>query len=121
MTALRFSLALLALGLASPGVAQPLPAAIAGGSVGERFDGYMGFAVPPTPEVRRQVNAINIKRRILYIQLAAGKNTTADQVGMLTACELFSRLPTGQSYQLSDGVWRRLGAGEPRPQPDYCR
>jgi uncharacterized protein YdbL (DUF1318 family) len=106
---------------AAPAAAQPLPNAIAVGTVGERFDGYMGFAAAPAADVRRQVNAINIKRRNLYIQLASGKNATAELVGLTTACELFSKLAVGQAYLLQDGVWRRRAAGQPAPQPQHCR
>ena len=56
----------------SPAVGQ----AIAVGQVGERYDGYMGFAASPSPEVRRQVSAINIRRRNLYIGLAGRRNVT---------------------------------------------
>ena len=115
------ALGLLAAVTASASGAQPLPAAIADGIAGERFDGYMGFAGNPSPEVRRRVNAINLKRRNLYIQLATGKNATAELVGLTTACELFSKLEPGQAYQLEDGVWRRLAPGQARPRTDYCR
>lgn len=110
-----------AVAAASPALAQPLPTAIASGIVGERFDGYIGIAAGATPEVRRQVTAINIKRRSLYIQLASGRNATAEMVGLATACELFRQLPVGSAYLLKDGVWRRRAAGEAAPQPDYCR
>lgn len=111
-----------ALGLvAAPASAQSLPAAIASGAVGERFDGYVGLAAEATPELRREVKAVNIKRRNLYIQLASSRNATAELVGMTTACELFEKLDVGQSYLLADGVWRRLLPGQARPQPDYCR
>lgn len=117
----RVLIAALAAVAAAPAVAQPLPNAIASGIVGERFDGYMGFAGAPDPSVRRQVNAINIKRRSLYIQLASQRNATAEVVGLTAACELFSQLPVGEAYLLNDGVWRRRGPAEPAPRPDYCR
>jgi uncharacterized protein YdbL (DUF1318 family) len=110
-----------AIATAVPTAAQPLPDAIASGVVGERFDGYMGFAATPTPSLRRQVNAINIKRRNLYIGLASGKNATAELVGLTTACQLLSQLSVGQAYMLQDGVWRRRMPGQTAPQPDYCR
>ena len=113
-----FAAAMLA---AAPVAAEPLPNAIAAGTVGERYDGYMGFAAEPAPGVRRQVNAVNIKRRTLYIQLASGKNATAELVGLTTACELFSQLRVGTAYLLQDGVWRRRAPGQGAPQPQHCR
>jgi uncharacterized protein YdbL (DUF1318 family) len=106
---------------AVPAMAQRLPDAIASGVVGERFDGYMGFATAPTPDLRRHVNAINIKRRNLYIGLASGKNANAELVGMTAGCELLAGLAVGQAYMLEDGIWRRRTPGQPAPQPAFCR
>jgi uncharacterized protein YdbL (DUF1318 family) len=101
----------------SPGIGQ----AIAAGQVGERYDGYMGLVGTPSPELRRQVAAVNIRRRNLYIDLASRRNVTPQLVGMATACELLSKLGVGEAYMLSDGMWRRRSAGQPIPLPDYCR
>lgn len=108
---------------ASPLAAQPnqLAAAIQAGKVGERYDGYMGFVGEPSPDLRRQVAAINLRRRNLYIDLATRRNVTADVVGLTTACTLLAQLPVGQSYMLSDGIWRRRAGGQPAPSADYCR
>ena len=95
--------------------------AIQAGQVGERYDGYMGVAGPASPELRRQVSAINIHRRKLYTDLSARRNVTTELVGMATACQLFSQLAAGEAYMLNDGVWRRRGAGQTVPLPDYCR
>jgi len=119
---LRLSLLLAAAAVPAAVSAQTaISNAIASGQVGERYDGYMGFATPPSPEVRRQVNAINLRRRNLYIELASRRNVTADVVGMSTACELLSRLPAGQAYMLQDGAWRRVAPGQSAPIPAYCR
>lgn len=109
--------------LAAPLAAQtqPLIGAIASGQVGERFDGYMGFASTPTGELRRQVTAVNIRRRNLYIELAQRRNVNAEVIGLATACELISHIRAGQAYMLKDGIWRRRGVGQPAPAPDYCR
>jgi uncharacterized protein YdbL (DUF1318 family) len=101
----------------SPAVAQ----AIRAGQAGERFDGYMGYLSSAPAEVRRQVNAINIRRRKLYIGLASRRNVTAEIVGLATACELFTQLAAGEAYMLNDGVWRRRAAGQAAPVPSYCR
>ena len=101
----------------SPAVGQ----AIAAGQVGERYDGYMGYAGNPSADVRRQVSAINIRRRNLYIGLASRRNVTPELVGMATACQLFSQLAPGEAYLLNDGAWRRHSTGQAVPLPDYCR
>lgn len=100
---------------------QPLIGAIQAGQVGERYDGYMGFAITPTGELRRQVTAVNIRRRNLYIELAQRRNVTAEVVGFATGCELIAHIGPGQAYMLKDGVWRRRAPGQSAPAPDYCR
>lgn len=108
---------------AGPLAAQSLPlsAAIQAGQVGERYDGYMGIVGELPPDLRRQVAAINLRRRNLYIDLASRRNVTAAVIGLTTACSLFAQLPVGQSYMLSDGNWHRRAAGQAVPTPDYCR
>src|SRR5690348_5668840 len=101
-------------GAQTPAVAQ----AIEQGQVGERFDGYMAVVGSASPEVRRQVSAINIRRRNLYLQLSSRRNVTAELVGMATACQLLSQLVAGEPYMLSDGVWRRHSPGQNVPLPD---
>ena len=109
--------------LAVPIVAQPaatLGTAVQSGQVGERYDGYMGFVVAPSPLVRRQVLAINLRRRNLYIELAGRRNVTAEVVGVATGCQLLRQLSPGEAYQLADGVWRRWVPGQRAPVPDNC-
>ena len=65
----------------------------------------MGFVVPPSPEVRRQVAAVNLRRRNLYIELGGRRNVNAAVVGIATGCQLMRQLSPGEAYQLSDGVW----------------
>ena len=121
---LRFFLVLIgAMLAAAPAAGQSpgLASAIGAGQVGERFDGYMGFVNVPSGEVRRQVAAINLRSRNLYIELAARRNVTPEAVGIATACELLGRVGIGEAYMLKDGAWRRRAAGQPAPVPDYCR
>jgi uncharacterized protein len=106
---------------AAPVAGQPLVRALEAGQVGERYDGYMGFVGNPSPELRRQVSAINLRRRNLYIQLSSRRNVSPQLVGMATACQLLSQLTVGEPYMLSDGAWRRHAAGQAVPLPDYCR
>jgi uncharacterized protein YdbL (DUF1318 family) len=108
--------------VAAPAAAQTpaVDAARATGTVGERYDGYMGFVVAPSPEVRRQVAAVNLRRRNLYIELAGRRNVNAAVVGIATACQLLRQLSPGEAYLLADGKWRRWAAGQPAPVPEQC-
>ena len=108
---------------AVPAAAQtPLvDAARAGGQVGERYDGYMGFVVAPSAQLRSQVGAINIRRRTLYSNLAASKGAAPHEVGITAGCQLLARVAVGQAYMLPDRQWRRRAPGQALPIPDYCR
>jgi len=113
--------ALLAAAVPAGGQSSPMIAAARQvGIVGERFDGYLGFAARPTEDVRRQVGAVNIKRRSLYTGLATRRGVTLGDVGIAAGCELLEKVGVGEAYMLGDGVWRRRGAGQPAPVPAYC-
>lgn len=108
---------------AAPAAAQMTPdlaRAIQAGQVGERYDGYLGYASAPSPLVQRQVGAINIRRRSLYTDVARRRGVLPQDVGLATGCELLGRVAVGQSYMLSDGKWRRRDASEGAPRPSYC-
>jgi uncharacterized protein len=91
------------------------------GKVGEQADGYLGVVGAPTQEIRSKVNAVNIKRRAYYTEIAQKRNAKIEEVGAATACEIFaSRIQAGQYYRLSDGVWRQREAGETVQRPPYC-
>ena len=89
--------------------------------IGERYDGYLGFAAAPSPGLRSQVAAINIRRRSLYSNLAASRGVSPEEVGITAGCQLLTRLQVGQAYLLADGQWRRRLSGQSPPGPDYCR
>ena len=89
------------------------------GMVGERFDGYLGFVTPPPAELRRQVNAINIRRRSLYFDLARRKGVTREEVGITAGCSLLRRLGPGDYYLPGQGGWQRYAPGR-SPIPSYC-
>jgi uncharacterized protein YdbL (DUF1318 family) len=113
-----------ALALISAPIAAQAPnveAAIAAGQVGERYDGYMGFTVQPAEQLRRQVTAINIRRRSLYAELAGQRGVTAQLVGLTTACALLRQIPAGGAYMLNDNIWRRRAPGQPVALPESCR
>lgn len=91
----------------------------ASGAVGEQADGYLGVVGSAPANVRDQVNAINIKRRAFYTDIARTRGATVQEVAVATACGLFkNKVQQGQFYRLPDGVWRkREGAVE---LPAYC-
>jgi uncharacterized protein YdbL (DUF1318 family) len=116
-------LLLLAMLAAAPAAAQTpaVDAARSAGSVGERYDGYMGVASPVAQVVRSQVATINIHRRSLYSDLAASRGVSPSDVGITAGCQLLARVAVGEAYMWNDGVWRRRTAGQGPPVPSYCR
>jgi uncharacterized protein YdbL (DUF1318 family) len=97
-----------------------LAAAIQAGIVGERYDGYMGYAAPVPRAVQSQVGAMNIRRRSLYTGLAQRRGVTPQAAGIATGCQVLARVQVGEAYMLADGQWRRRVAGQPAPVPEYC-
>jgi uncharacterized protein YdbL (DUF1318 family) len=94
----------------------------AAGQVGERYDGYLGYAlVQPNAQARSQTEGINIRRRALYSDLAQRRGVSPQEVGITAGCTLLARVAVGESYMLADGQWRRRAAGQSAPVPDYCR
>jgi uncharacterized protein YdbL (DUF1318 family) len=119
----RLLIAAALLGAASPSPGQNSPAIIAArraGAIGERYDGYLGYTASASVDVRRQVSAVNIKRRSLYTSLAARRGATVAEVGIAAGCELLGSVRAGEAYMLSDGAWRTRGASEAAPVPAYC-
>jgi len=90
------------------------------GTVGERYDGYIGYLAAAPETVRRQVGATNIRRRSLYTGLASRRNASVQEVGIAAGCELLRRVAVGEIYMLNDGAWRRRSPGQPEPVPSYC-
>lgn len=119
----RILCAFLLIAAAAPASAQTgsvVIAARASGIVGERYDGYLGLAAAPSEQIRRQVGAINIRRRSLYTGLASRRGVNLEAVGIAAGCELLAKTRVGEAYMLSDGVWRKRVAGQPAPVPSYC-
>lgn len=109
-----------AVGLAYAQTATSLSAALAEGSVGEQADGYMGARGSVSSAVRDEMDAINIKRRAAYTQLASQRGVTVKDVAATVGCEtLAGRVAQGRAYLLPDGVWRVKGA-TPIALPAYC-
>ena len=90
------------------------------GQIGERYDGYLGFVTTyPSDALRRDVSAVNIRRRALYSDLAARKGVSPEEVGITAACSLLQRIGIGEYYLPGQGGWRRVVRGE-SPVPSYC-
>jgi uncharacterized protein YdbL (DUF1318 family) len=93
----------------------------ASGIAGEQADGYLGLIGPAPGPVRAKVDAVNIKRRAYYTEIAQKRGAKIEEVGAATACEIFaSRVQPGQFYRLSDGIWRKREGGETVKRPPYC-
>lgn len=110
-----------ALALAAPVLAADpvVEAALSSGGIGEQWDGYLGFVSPPSGDIKAAVDAINIKRRAAYTQVAAARNVTVDQFAQTTACSTLRSVKPGQAYRLRDGGWRTRQGSE-SITPDYC-
>lgn len=91
------------------------------GQVGEQADGYLGIVGSVSADLRKKVDAVNIKRRAFYTELAAKRGAKIEEVAATTACEIFAtRILPGQYYRLPDGVWRQRDGNTPVPRPTYC-
>ena len=120
---IRLIALLLGIALAVPAAAQNSPAiraAKAAGQVGERYDGYIGFASYLPAETRRQVEAVNIRRRSHYANLAAARGVSPQDVGITAGCVTLRSVQVGEAYLLADNRWRRRAAGQSAPVPNYC-
>lgn len=111
--------ALLAAGTPALAADPVVEAALSSGSVGEQADGYLGFVTAPSADLKAAVDAINIKRRAGYTQIAASRNVTVDQFAQTTACSTLRTVKPGQAYRLKDGSWQ-VRKGSESITPDYC-
>ncbi len=100
---------------------SPLSIALADGVIGEQADGYVGVKDTVSASLRADVDALNIKRRALYTQLAQKRGVTIQESAATFGCEtLAQRVAVGRAYKLPDGVWRVRKAGETIALPPYC-
>jgi uncharacterized protein len=89
------------------------------GLVGEQSDGYLGFVKPPSGELKAAVDAINIKRRAIYTDIAAKQNATVQEVAIARGCDqLAKRVAPGEWYNVG-GSWQQRGSG-PVALPAVC-
>lgn len=103
-----------ALAGATAALAQRDPAyaaARAAGEVGERMDGYLGVVGAPTPELKKLVGDINIKRKQVYFEQAQEQHVTPEEYAFSAGCKAIARTVAGERYQAPDGIWKtRTGA-----------
>jgi uncharacterized protein YdbL (DUF1318 family) len=114
--------ALLIAGAAGRGYAQAndpaVKAAIEQGVVGEQADGYLGLAKGGSGDLKAKVEAINIKRRAAYTDMAAKRGVSVKDAAAATGCQTLKRLGNGQAYQLPGSGWKvKSGAID---LPSYC-
>ena len=107
-------------GVASPLLAQRDPAyaaARAAGQIGEKMDGYLGIVEAETPELRRLVNDINIKRRAVYSEQAQQNNVTLEEYALTSGCQLILKTVAGEKYQAPGGAWQTRTSAPPQRDP----
>lgn len=103
-----------------PASAQRDPAyaaARAAGQVGEKPNGYLGIVGAETAELRRLVNDINIKRRVIYTERAKGQAVTIDKYALAAGCKAIDRTAPGEKYQTPDGTWETRTSEAPIRDP----
>ena len=106
--------------LVAPAQAQRDPAyaaARSSGQVGEKMDGYLDIVGEGTPELRRLVSDINIKRRAVYAQQARENGVTLEEYALSTGCQLILKTVPGELYQAPDGSWQTRTSAPPRRDP----
>jgi len=93
--------------LAAPAFAMDLDSAKAQGLVGERQNGYVGIVTSsPTPELRRLVDDINLRRRASYQSIAARTaGASLNAVEQLAAEKLIAKTPSGQYVENASGAF----------------
>jgi uncharacterized protein len=113
---LAFAAAAAGLVLGTAAYAQRDPAyeaARSAGRVGEKMDGYLGIVGAETPELRRLVNDINIKRRAVYAEKAQAANATLEEYALTAGCLAIARTAPGEKYQAPDGTWQTRTSAPP--------
>jgi len=89
-------------------------AARAGGTIGEKMDGYLGLVGSAAPAVKRMVDDINIKRKSVYTQQAQSQHATVEEYAFTAGCLAIARTSPGEKYQAPDGSWQTRTAAPPQ-------
>lgn len=106
-----------AFALAAPAHAKDYATAKARGAVGEKIDGYVAVVGAGTPELRRIVDDINIKRKAVYAEKAQGQHATIEEYAFTTGCRLISQTTPGEKYEAPDGTWQSRTSAPPLRDP----
>jgi uncharacterized protein YdbL (DUF1318 family) len=89
------------------------------GLIGEQSDGYLGFVKSPSADLKAAVDAINIKRRAIYTDIAAKQGATVQEVAAARGCDqLAKRVAPGEWYSIG-GAWAQRGSA-PIALPAVC-
>jgi len=116
-TALAAAAVALAIGgISAPAFAQRDPAyeaARKAGQVGEQVDGYLGVVGSGTPDLRKMVDDINIKRKAVYAEKARAANATVQEYAFTSGCLAIARTVPGEKYQAPDGSWQTRTSSPP--------
>jgi hypothetical protein len=107
--------------IVTPAMAQmdgEVEAALSAGQVGEQADGYLGFVRAPSPGLKAKVEAINIKRRQGYTQVAQSKNVPIEAFAASIGCHTLEGLRSGRAYNIG-GAWAVKG-NAPITLPQQC-
>ncbi|NWG47322.1 MAG: YdbL family protein [Alphaproteobacteria bacterium] len=89
----------------SSNAARVLDAERRAGLVGDTASGYMAAVGAVSPEVQRQIDEVNLKRRELYRDTARKTNSTLEAVEAIFGQQLFDRTPSGEYFRKADGSW----------------
>ena len=100
-------------GLAGPAFAEDYSSAKAAGLIGEKMDGYVGVVGNGTPDLRRIVNDINIKRKAIYSQKAQAQHATVEEYAFTSGCLLIAKTKPGEKYEAPDGSWKTRTSAPP--------
>lgn len=92
--------------LSFPAFALDLHEARSKNMVGEQLDGYVS-ALKGTPDVQALVADVNAKRRAEYVRISKQNGQNLDVVAKLAAQQIVKTLEPGNSYQGSDGSWKK--------------
>jgi hypothetical protein len=107
--------------LGAPLLAQmdgEVEAALDAGSVGEQADGYLGLPRAAPAGLKAKVDAINIKRRQGYTQVAQAKNVPIEAFAASIGCHTLEGLRAGRAYSIG-GAWAVKGSA-PITLPRQC-
>ena len=86
-------------------LAGPLDREKATGIVGETQKGYLGLVRAAKDEVKKQMDAINLKRRTQYREIAKKRRTSLAAVEILAGKAIIKKLPAGRYYKNAKGQW----------------